>query len=53
MIIVAMCVSCKTQRDVDDAESKRLTETNSVPTCEKCGMPMVAMRARVVGDKSR
>ena len=51
MIIVAQCVSCKAKKNIDEAESKRLSESHSVPMCDKCGMPMVATRATGRGKK--
>lgn len=44
--ITAQCVGCKRRKDIDEAESKRLSETHSVPMCEDCGMPMVAVRSQ-------
>jgi hypothetical protein len=43
--ITAMCISCKARREIDGAESRRLTEQHRVPTCEVCGMPMIAVAA--------
>lgn len=51
MIIIAQCVRCKEQREIDNAESKRLTLSYSVPLCENCGVPMIALRAKVIGGE--
>jgi hypothetical protein len=46
MKITAQCVGCKAKREIDDAESERLTAEMSVPICDKCFMPMVAVAAK-------
>lgn len=46
MKITAQCVGCKARREIDDAESERLTLSHSIPMCEKCFMPMVAVAAK-------
>jgi DNA-directed RNA polymerase subunit M/transcription elongation factor TFIIS len=43
-VIVARCVSCRHERNIDEAESERLTREHSVPICDKCGSVMVADR---------
>lgn len=45
--ITAQCVGCKSKREIDHAESRKLSLQRSVPMCEKCGMPMVAVLAKV------
>jgi hypothetical protein len=45
MKIIAQCVGCKTKREIDEAESDRLSSDHSVPMCDKCFMPMVAVSA--------
>jgi hypothetical protein len=46
MIITAICIGCKSRKDIDEAESDRLSKTHSVPMCDDCGMPMVAQSAQ-------
>ncbi len=48
MIIIAHCLSCNSRRDIDEDESKRLTESLSIPLCDQCGKPTFAVRARWV-----
>jgi hypothetical protein len=46
MKITAQCIGCKTKREIDEIESERLSRDNSVPMCEKCYMPMIAVRTK-------
>jgi NAD-dependent SIR2 family protein deacetylase len=46
MKITAQCVGCKAKRDIDEAESERLSAQMSVPVCEKCFKPMVAISVK-------
>jgi NAD-dependent SIR2 family protein deacetylase len=39
------CITCKATKDIDEAEAARLTEQRSIPMCDACYMPMVAVSA--------
>lgn len=39
------CIGCKSTKIVDQAEAERLNATGSVPMCDGCFMPMVAVSA--------
>lgn len=44
--ITVECISCKSRRDIDYAESQRLSLQGDVPLCEKCGMPAICVSAK-------
>lgn len=46
MKITVRCVGCGATKDVDDEESKQLSENKDIPMCVICCMPMVAVSAR-------
>ena len=45
-LLTVECIGCKARRTVDEAESKKLTAELSMPMCEKCYMPMVAVSVK-------
>jgi NAD-dependent SIR2 family protein deacetylase len=43
--IEVKCIGCNHQWSINHTESKRLSKSLSVPMCEKCGMPAIAVLA--------
>lgn len=39
--ITVECIGCKARKEIDYAESQRLSLQGDVPLCDKCGMPAV------------
>lgn len=46
--VTVECVSCKAKRLLDFEEVRALED---LPSCDKCGMPMVAVEATVRFDR--
>ena len=44
-VVIVRCIACPATKRIDEAESKRLSASISVPMCDTCGMPMLAISA--------
>jgi NAD-dependent SIR2 family protein deacetylase len=51
--ITVECIGCKKRRDIDYAESQRLSLQGDVPLCEDCGMPAIAIVANILKSPPR
>lgn len=43
-IVIAKCIGCGNEEEIKDGEVQK----GDQPCCKKCGMPMVAERAKIV-----